>query len=299
MDPELPAKLEQFDGKVICLDILGTGLKLYLSTQGTRAGIVLVPGVVPAGKDDRRLVALAQTLARLQFAVLVPDLRGLRRYQVRAQDVGEVADAFRYLASREDLVPEGRAGIAGFHDHGNRVRGDALDVLLLELVGPRHAVLEPLCVLGEVFDRLGLLLVQKAHDGLPRALLAAGIHVDLDEPVDRIDGVLRVLHPRDVELAPILDRAGLVVLDQVLERDRGLLGRDGDRTVTLQELSAHPVLIGPPGSLMRDLVDDIAETKEVIERHEGNLARFQDDEQQIIARFDGDIDRFKTLKGLN
>lgn len=49
----------------------------------------------------------------------------------------------------------------------------------------------------------------------------------------------------------------------------------------------------------RDLVDDIAETKEVIERHQGNLARFQDDEQQIIARFDGDIDRFKTLKGLN
>lgn len=49
----------------------------------------------------------------------------------------------------------------------------------------------------------------------------------------------------------------------------------------------------------RDLVDDIAETKEVIARHEGNLARFQEDEQQIINRFDGDIDRFKILKGLN
>ena len=90
------------------------GGDLYLSPQGASAGIVLVPGVVPAGKDDSRLVALAYTLARLRFAVLVPDLQGLRRYRVRASDVGEVADAFRYLVSRRELVPEGRAGIAGF-----------------------------------------------------------------------------------------------------------------------------------------------------------------------------------------
>ena len=87
---------------------------LYLSSQGTRAGIVLVPGVVPRGKDDSRIVALANTLARLQFAVLVPDLRGPRNFQVRAHDVREVADAFRHLNSLKNLIPEGRMGIAGF-----------------------------------------------------------------------------------------------------------------------------------------------------------------------------------------
>ena len=80
---------------------------LYLSSSAPRAGIVLVPGVVPAGKDDRRLVALATTLARLHFAVLVPDIEGLRRYQVRSTDVQAVADAFRYLSSRPALVPQG------------------------------------------------------------------------------------------------------------------------------------------------------------------------------------------------
>ena len=90
------------------------GGDLYLSPEGARAGIVLVPGVVPAGKDDSRLVALAYTLARLRFAVLVPDLEGLRRYRVRSGDVQEVADAFRHLVKREDLAPGGRAGIAGF-----------------------------------------------------------------------------------------------------------------------------------------------------------------------------------------
>jgi pimeloyl-ACP methyl ester carboxylesterase len=79
-----------------------------------RAGIVLVPGVVPDGKDDPRLVALAYTLARLQFAVLTPDLAGLRHYQVRKSDVLEVADALRYLVSQPDWAPQGRAGVAGF-----------------------------------------------------------------------------------------------------------------------------------------------------------------------------------------
>jgi hypothetical protein len=48
-----------------------------------------------------------------------------------------------------------------------------------------------------------------------------------------------------------------------------------------------------------DLADDIASTKQTITRHEANLQRFQNDQQGIVARFDGDINRFKRLKGLN
>lgn len=47
------------------------------------------------------------------------------------------------------------------------------------------------------------------------------------------------------------------------------------------------------------LVDELSSTKEAIARHEKNLQKFQDDEQSIVARFDGDINRFRTLKGLN
>lgn len=47
------------------------------------------------------------------------------------------------------------------------------------------------------------------------------------------------------------------------------------------------------------LAADMASTREAIARHEQNLQRFQDDEDTIVARFDGDIGRFKTLKGLN
>jgi len=48
-----------------------------------------------------------------------------------------------------------------------------------------------------------------------------------------------------------------------------------------------------------DLADELRKTKDVIARHERNLEKFQADEQQIIARFDGDISRFKTLKGID
>lgn len=48
-----------------------------------------------------------------------------------------------------------------------------------------------------------------------------------------------------------------------------------------------------------DLAADLASTRQAIERHEANLQRFQEDEESIVARFGGDIDRFKSLKGLN
>jgi pimeloyl-ACP methyl ester carboxylesterase len=87
---------------------------LYRSPDGSLAGIVLVPGAAAHGFRDSRVVAVARTLARLRFAVLVPDMPGVRRYRVRETDAHEVAEAFDWLLTRPGLVPEGRAGIAGF-----------------------------------------------------------------------------------------------------------------------------------------------------------------------------------------
>lgn len=46
------------------------------------------------------------------------------------------------------------------------------------------------------------------------------------------------------------------------------------------------------------LVEEIRQTKKAIERHETNLRKYREDERQIIEHFDGDINRFMTLKGL-
>jgi len=76
-----------------------------------RAGVLLVPGVAKAGKDDPRLVAFATALCRAKFAVFVPDLVDVRELKVGAQDIGEIADAFACLVSRPELAPQERAGI--------------------------------------------------------------------------------------------------------------------------------------------------------------------------------------------
>jgi acetyl esterase/lipase len=87
---------------------------LYHPPRGARAGIILVPGVAARGFRDERVVAVANTLARLDFTVLVPDMPGVRHYRMRSSDVREVADSFAWLASRPALAPSGHIGIAGF-----------------------------------------------------------------------------------------------------------------------------------------------------------------------------------------
>lgn len=88
---------------------------LYLPGEGNAlAGIVLVPGIVPEGKDNEELVAFAKTLARLRFAVLTPEMSGYRELKIGLQHVREVADALRHISERQDCAPGGRAGIAAF-----------------------------------------------------------------------------------------------------------------------------------------------------------------------------------------
>jgi hypothetical protein len=46
------------------------------------------------------------------------------------------------------------------------------------------------------------------------------------------------------------------------------------------------------------LAENLRKTKDTISRHQRNLTKYENDEKQIIERFDGDIARFKILKGI-
>lgn len=78
------------------------------------AGIVLVPGLSPHGKDDPLLVAVALALGRAGFAVAVPDIADLRQARIAAADKEPIAAAVAELLRRPDLAPDGRIGIAAF-----------------------------------------------------------------------------------------------------------------------------------------------------------------------------------------
>jgi hypothetical protein len=78
----------------------------------SKAGLLLVPGAAPQGKDDPRLISFANTLTRAGFAILVPDLEGLRAMQVQPKDIQDIAIAFAFLASQKELYQGGQAGMA-------------------------------------------------------------------------------------------------------------------------------------------------------------------------------------------
>jgi hypothetical protein len=85
---------------------------LYRPAEGALGRLVLVPGAAPRGKDDPRLVAFANTLARARFVVLVPEIENLRELRVDPADAVAVADAVRHLAERSEAQTYASVGIA-------------------------------------------------------------------------------------------------------------------------------------------------------------------------------------------
>lgn len=87
---------------------------LYTPADGDPvARLVMVPGLAQGGKDDPRVVAFAEGFARLGYAVLVPEVEGLRELRASPEDAVELADAVIHLSRTPigDLAP-GQTGIA-------------------------------------------------------------------------------------------------------------------------------------------------------------------------------------------
>ncbi|GIX08353.1 S9 family peptidase [Elioraea sp.] len=131
----------------------GTEADLYRPGTSARARIVLVPGLSEAGRRDARLVPLAESLARVGFLVLVPDLPAARRLSADASDAEAVAAAVQAL-------PEGPgpAGIAAI----SYAAGPAL---LAALRPPVAARLDFIATLGAYHDTTAMLtyLVTGGH----------------------------------------------------------------------------------------------------------------------------------------
>ncbi|ACM22096.1 hypothetical protein Geob_3758 [Geotalea daltonii FRC-32] len=107
---------------------------LYLAGQKPLAAMLLLPGAAEKGKDDPRLQALAMSMARARFAVLVPDLQGFRSLQIGSRDTEDVTRCFYWLATQQDLAPNGRAGLCGISYACGPAVLAALDPLIAQRV---------------------------------------------------------------------------------------------------------------------------------------------------------------------
>jgi hypothetical protein len=101
----------------------------------------------------------------------------------------------------------------------------------------------------------------------------------------------------------VMHRDRRIELFQAQARVTELYLRNLERRLTKLKRDAakyRPYNEDPDAPLIsQDLVADINETQDTIARHQKNLLKFQEDEQQMVARFEGDINRFKALKGMD
>ena len=87
---------------------------LYRPAETIRAAIVLVPGAAEAGKDDPRLVAFAQTLARTGFLVLVPQIEQIQQFRLRPDNSLDIVEAFQVLQRQLPVQTTVSTGLGAF-----------------------------------------------------------------------------------------------------------------------------------------------------------------------------------------
>jgi hypothetical protein len=140
---------------------------------------------------------------------------------------------------------------------------------------------------------------KKSADELEAERLAAelGIQQEMQKRADRTlvmtyQNVDEIEMHRDRRLE--LFQAQSRVTELYLRNQRRALERMENDAARYQPYSTNP---NAP-MISNDLAKAIDQTRSTITRHEHNLLKYQSEEQQIIAGFRGDIERFKILKGI-
>jgi hypothetical protein len=183
-----------------------------------------------------------------------------------------------------------RASYTWVDDDGVRHYGDTI---------PAEFADKPKSLLNEHGVVVGHIRGKKTDEEIAAERVAAQMAVQV-ELQRRADRALLATYQNIDEIEMHRDRR--IELFQAQSRVTELYLRNLDRR--LQQLKDESKLFRPyssdPSAPMVEpkLIQEIQETEATIARHQKNLQRYQQDERDIVERFDGDIHRFRDLKGL-
>jgi len=129
--------------------------RYYRSVEEKSSGALILSIGYPANLNDPLLTRLADDLARLGVAVLVPHLPGLRVGTLTTEDVEVLVTAFEWLSTQPEIDPE-HIGFAGF------CIGSSLALLAAE--DPRiNEQVALVNVFGGYYNLLNLMRAVAAH----------------------------------------------------------------------------------------------------------------------------------------
>jgi hypothetical protein len=158
---------------------------------------------------------------------------------------------------------------------------------------------KPKTVMNEHGVTVGHIRGKKTEQEIEAERVAAAMALQL-ELQKRADRALLATYQNVDEIEMHRDRR--IELFQAQSRVTELYLRNLDRRLgqLKQESGQYRPYSSDPSAEMVDpkLIHEIEETEATISRHQKNLAKYQQEERKIIERFDGDIHRFRDLKGL-
>jgi len=184
-----------------------------------------------------------------------------------------------------------RSSYTWVDDEGVRHYGDRIPARYADK--PKNVVNEHGVVVGHIEGK-------KSEEQLEADRKAAELEMQ-KELQKRADRALLATYQNVDEIEMHRDRR--VELFQAQSRVTELYLRNLDRR--LQQLKKESMRYRPYSSdpnapmVEQKLVREIEDTESTISRHQQNLAKYQQEEQQIIRRFNGDIHRFENLKGIS
>jgi len=175
-------------------------------------------------------------------------------------------------------------------DEGVRHYGDSIPAEYAEI--PKELINEHGVIVGHIRGK-------KTPEELEAERVAAQIALRKELQL-RADRALLSTYQTIDEIVMHRDRR--IELFQAQSRVTELYLRNLDRRLAqLKKESAkyRPYSSDPSAPMIESsLVQEIQDTEDTITRHKSNLTKYRSDERTIIDRFEGDIDRFKSLKGL-
>ena len=211
----------------------GSGVAdLYLPAgEGKRSGMLLFLGVNPAGRDDERVVNLAEALARSGVVVMVPWSEAMTQKRVEAAEVDNLVRAFEYLAAH-DAVDGERLGMAGFCVGASFALAAAQD----ERVNERVSVFNSFGGYYDARDLMAAVIArQRFYEGDVRAWRPADLSVE-------------VVRRHLIDTLPDVDERQL--LWQALAA-----GSDAPASLSAEAQAVYELLTAPDAATARRLLD--------------------------------------------
>ena len=207
---------------------------LYLPAGGgEHSAVLLFLGVNPAGRNDARVINLAEALARTGVVVMAPWSDNMTQKRVAAEEIDDLVRAFQHLRAH-DRVDGDRVGMAGFCVGASFLMAAAQDERINENVSVLNSF-------GGYYDAADLMAAviarQRFYDGSVRAWEPDALSVEVAR-----------LHLADT----LADAAERDLLLQALADGGG--APDG---VSDEALAVYEILNAPDVDTARRLMDEL------------------------------------------